>query len=274
MNNRRMVVALVAALAISGACTLLIGRRLGKRPAAVAVAKVTYIVAARPIAAGEVIEAAALKQVDWPRSMPIQGGFQSMAPVTGRAALYPVAEGEPVLSADLAQPGTGLGLATRIPEGMRAVALRTNDVVAVGGFIYPGSHVDVLVTFGVTNGSVPLTATVLQDVEVLATGQKTVPDPKGKPTSVDIVTLLLEPGQAERAVLASEKGAIHFVLRNGADQQQLPTQPIDLAQLAGRPGPATGLPQGRRPHGGPANPKTTHYTVETILGHHTETTSF
>lgn len=274
MNNRRMVIALVTALAISGACTLMIGSRLGKKTAPVTVAKVTYIIAAKPIAAGEVIQAASLKQVAWPQSIPLQGGFQNMASVTGRAALYPVAAGEPVLSTDLAEPGSGLGIATRIPEGMRAVALRTNDVVAVGGFIYPGSHVDVLVTYGVTNGSIPVTAVVLQDVAVLATGQKTEPDPKGKPTNVDIVTLLLTPAQAERAVLASEKGAIHFVLRNGADQQQVKTPPINLAQLAGMPGSGTDSQRGNRLHDQTRNPKRAPYTVETILGNRTETTSF
>ncbi len=271
MNNRRLLIALVAALAVSGACTLLIGRRIGKKPRAAAVPQVTYIVAARPIAAGEVIQSASLKQVAWPKNIPLQGGFQNAASVTGRAALYPVAAGEPLLSADLAAPGSGLGIATRIPKGMRAVALRTNDVVAVGGFIYPGSHVDVLVTFGVTNNSVPLTAVVLQDVPVLATGQQTEPDPKGKPASVDIVTLLLTPEQAERAVLASEKGAIHIVLRNGTDQQQVNTPPINLDELAAMPAMAS--------HAGHAaallaKPKPKRYTVVTILGNHTETSSF
>jgi pilus assembly protein CpaB len=271
MNNRRMLTALVAALAISGVCTVLIGRHLGKKRVATPVAEVTYIVAAKPIAAGEVIQAASLKQVAWPGSLPLQGGIQSMAGVTGRAALYPVAAGEPLLSADLAAPGSGLGIATRIPPGMRAVALRTNDVVAVGGFIYPGSHVDVLVTFGVTNNSVPVTAVVLQDVEVLATGQQTEPDPKGKPTSVDIVTLLLTPEQAERAVLASEKGAIHIVLRNGADRQQVNTPPINLEELAALPDTTSRRRRAAVLH---ASPKPKRYTVVTILGNHTETSSF
>lgn len=271
MNNRRMLIALLAALVISGACTLLIGRHIGRKPTSAPIPQVTYIVAAKPIAAGEVIQAASLKPVAWPKNIPLEGGFQNAATVTGRAALYPVAAGEPLLSADLATPGSGLGIATRIPEGMRAVALRTNDVVAVGGFIYPGSHVDVLVTFGVTNNSVPVTAVVLQDVQVLATGQKTEPDPKGKPTSVDIVTLLLTPEQAERAVLASEKGAIHIVLRNGADQQQVDTPPINLEELAAMP--ATGVHAGRAASRRmPPQPK--RYTVVTILGNHTETSSF
>lgn len=274
MNSRRLVMALVAALAISGACTLLIGHRLDRKASAPPPAQVTYVVAAKPIAAGEVVQAASLRQVAWPKNLPLQGGFHRMAGVTGRAALYPVAPGEPVLSADLAAPGSGLGIATRIPQGMRAVALRTNDVVAVGGFIYPGSHVDVLVTYSVTSGAAPVTATVLENAQVLATGQQTEPNPKGNPTSVDIVTLLLTPRQAELAVMASEKGAIHFVLRNGGDQKQIATAPVDLAQLAQFPGMASGQRSGARRRKRAAKPKPAPYTVETILGNHTETTSF
>lgn len=273
MNSRRMGMALVAALATSGACTLWIGHRLDRKPAPPA-PEVTYVVAAKPIAAGEVVQAASLKQVAWPRNLPLQGGFQRMASVTGRATLYPVAPGEPVLSADLAAPGSGLGIAARIPQGMRAVALRTNDVVAVGGFIYPGSHVDVLVTYRATNSAVPATATVLENAEVLATGKHMEPDPKGKPASVNIVTLLLTPVQAELAVLASEKGAIHFVLRNGGDHKQVATAPVDLNELARLPGFSAASHSAGHRRARMAAPKPAPYTVETILGNHTETTSF
>ena len=273
MNSRRMMVALVTALVISGVCTLLLSRRMTKKPAP-ARPGLQYMVASKPIAAGQQIVAASLKRVSWPKSSPLQGGFSTAAGVAGRAAIYPIAAGEPILNADLAAPGSGLGIATHIPDGMRAVALRTDDVVAVGGFIYPGSHVDVLVTYTVTNHSAPVTAIAIEDVDVLATGQKTEPDPKGKPTSVNIVTLLLTPEQAEKAVLASAKGSIHFVLRNGADKKQVETPPVDLAQLVD----LSKLGGGSR-HTGSAHPRPVHvkpapYTVETILGNRTEKTSF
>ncbi len=273
VNSRRMIVALIAALLISGACTLLLGRGIGTKPAPAA-PTVKYVVAAQPIAAGEVVKTAFLKTVSWPASRPLHGAFHKIAGVTGRPALYPIAAGQPLVEADLAPPGEGLGLAAHIPDGMRAVALRTDDVVAVGGFIYPGSHVDVLVTYRVTSNSQPVTAVVLQNVTVLATGQKTEPDPKGKPTSVSIVTLLLTPAQAERAVLASTQGAIHFVLRNGVDQKHILEAPVDLAQLAGNSRPDARRARRSRPHRSPGKIRPAPYTVETILGNHTEKTSF
>lgn len=268
-----MLVALVAALVISGACTLLLSRRMAAKKPPPAVPTLTYVVAAKPIAAGELVTAASLKDISWPQTSPLQGGFQNVAGVTGRTTIYPVAAGEPILNADLAAPGSGLGIVTHIPKGMRAVALSTDDVVAVGGFIYPGSHVDVLVTYDIGHSSEPVTAIVLQDVEVLATGQQTEPNPKGKPTHVNIVTLLLTPEQAEKAVLASARGAIHFVLRNGADQKQVKVPPVDLAQLVNLSG-LQARPSGTGRVRRPAKPRPAPYTVETILGNRMERTSF
>ena len=51
----------------------------------------------------------------------------------------------------LAAPGA-VGLTAKIPDGMRAVAVETNDVTNVSGFLFPGCHVDVLVTFQPESG--------------------------------------------------------------------------------------------------------------------------
>ncbi len=72
---------------------------------------------------------------------------RASADVLGREALFPLAKGQPVLNRGLSAPGSGTGLASKIPDGMRAVALRSNEVVGVAGFLIPGSHLDVLVTY-------------------------------------------------------------------------------------------------------------------------------
>ena len=138
----------------------------------------------------------------------------------GRSVIYPIDEHQPILEHDVALAGSGIGLTVKIPEGMRAVSVRSNDVVGVAGFLYPGSHVDVLVTSKLENSPNPLTQTVLPNVEVLVAGQKIEPDPTGKPETVNVVTLLLKPEDGEKLVLASTQGTIQFVLRNGADQDQ------------------------------------------------------
>ena len=125
----------------------------------------------------------------------------------------------------------GSGLVGRIPEGMRAVALRTDEVMGVAGFLQPHAYVDVLATIHIDKDPEPMTLIVVQNAEILAAGHQLQPDPDGKPAVVTVVTLLLSPSDAERAVLASQQGVIHFVLRGGADQQKAEDAPVDLGQL-------------------------------------------
>ena len=123
-------------------------------------------------------------------------------------------------------------MAARIPEGMRAIALKTDEVMGVAGFLTPGSRIDVLVTYRTDQIPEPRTVTVLQNAEVLAAGQQVQPDPQGKPSTVSVVTLLLAPQDAERAVLASSQGSLHFVMRSGADHGESHSKGVGLAQLA------------------------------------------
>ncbi len=151
----------------------------------------------------------------------LPGSFSKMEDVLNHALIYPVAAKEPIFERDLALQGSGLGLSVKIPPGMRATSVRSNDVVGVAGFLYPGSHVDVLATFTVPGTANSITQTILQDVEVLTAGEKIEPDPQGKPQTVNVVTLLLDSEGSQKLLLASTQGSIQFVLRNGADQTKL-----------------------------------------------------
>ena len=112
------------------------------------------------------------------------------------------------------------------------MSLRTDQIVGVAGFLVPGSHVDVLVTFHTPASPDPITATVLQDVQILATGQKMQPDPEGKIAPTDVVTLLVNPQDAAKVVLASAQGTVHFVLRNGADHTVVTSHSAELSELS------------------------------------------
>jgi pilus assembly protein CpaB len=147
---------------------------------------------------------------------------------------------------------------------MRAIALRSDEVVGVAGFLVPGSHLDVLVTYHSDRTPEPVTATVLQNAVVLAAGQQLEPDPTGKAADVTVVTLLLTPVQAERAVLASTQGTIHFVLRNEADSSQSGDAPMLLSQLSG---PVPAVAHTATHSAAAAKPAATlHQRIETILG--------
>jgi pilus assembly protein CpaB len=272
---RRLMLALIVALVISGLFTFWLSRKMA-RSRNPGQAPNRYVAAVRVVDPGETLKREDVSLVEWPKSMPLTGAFNKIDDVVGRAVLYPLGAGEPILDRHLAAAGSGIGLTGKIPSGMRAIALRSDEVVGVAGFLMPGTHVDVLVTYRDTGHPDPLTATVLQDAEVLAAGHQVQPDPSGKPASVDVVTLLLSPEDAEKAVLATAQGTIHFVLRNGGDHEQADAKPVALAQLASVPAskpPEAGplaAPVARRPKVSEAKP----WVVETLMGAKSSTESF
>jgi pilus assembly protein CpaB len=259
------------ALLVSGVFTFWLSQRYTKTKPAAAPPKSQFVTAAANLEAGQIIKAENLHLVDWPASMPLQGGFTTPQPLVGRVVLYPLAAGEPILERQLSPPGSGNGMSVKIPDGMRALSLRTDEVVGVAGFLLPGTHVDVLVTLHPANTPDPITATVLQDAEVLATGQKTEPDPEGKPVTATVVTILVNPEDAEKVVLASTNGTVHFVLRNGSDRDQAKDPPVLLSQLSGNPMPP---PERAAEKPAVAKPAPKPYSVETFLGPTVKTENF
>ena len=234
MNVRRLTPPLLIALAVSGLCTLVLSRKINVH----AVEKVpleNYAAPVHAMAAGDVLRPENLHLVSWPATNPVPGAFPRIDAVLGRSLLYPVDADQPITEKAVSAAGAGVGLAGRIPDGMRAIALRSDEVMGVAGFLLPGSHLDVLVTYRTDKVPEPQTVTVLQDAEVLAAGHQIQPDPEGKPATVTVVTLLLSPVDAERAVLASTQGTIHFVLRSGSDKGRTQDSGIALSELGGRP---------------------------------------
>src|SRR6202142_3392403 len=129
---------------------------------------------------------------------------------TNRALITPVVENEPILESKLAPSAAGAGLAATIPEGMRAMSVAVNDVVGVAGFVTPGTMVDVLVTGALSGSSGNITRTILENVRVLAAGQKVEQDREGKPQTVPVITLLVTPEDAAKLAMASTEGKIQL----------------------------------------------------------------
>lgn len=238
-KSKQLTGALGLALILSAGSTYVLGKRL-MHPGATQIKTRQYLSTKRPIEPGEIVRSDDVQTIAWPASDAVEGALSKADEVVGRTVLYPLAPGQPVLNRELAQPGSGPGLASKIPNGMRAIALKSDEVVGVAGFLVPGSHVDVLATYGGTQTSELSTATVLQNAEIVAAGQQMEPDPQGKAVSTTVVTLLLNPQQAESALLASSQGALHFVLRNNADKTVVATAPVTLSELTGVGGARSG----------------------------------
>ena len=263
MKNRRLGLALLIAFVISLGGTMLVYNRIKHQLARGAATKI--VVCASALGPGTSLTEDKLTLAEWPASMPLQGSFKTPADVVGRILVYPVAANEPIREELLAAPGSAIGLTAKIPEGMRAVAVVTNELNNVSGFLFPGSHVDVLVTLTQQAAGGPqeaLTKTILQNVEVLSTGEKLQPGPSEKPQNVKVVTVLLNPDDAQKLMLATNEGTVQFVMRNGSDQEQAEQKPAEIRELRGGAAPPPTI--NKTPRSSP--PKVAVYEVETFDG--------
>jgi pilus assembly protein CpaB len=184
-----------------------------------------------PLGAVLVREQVLLRRV--PESMFPAGGFSRVEDVLERSVISTIQPDEPVLEARLAARGSGVGLAPLIPAGMRAIAVRVNDVVGVAGFVLPGMRVDVLVTARPPGRSDTFTRTVLQNILVLSAGQTIQTDGKSQSINAPVVTLLVDPSEAEVLTLANTEGRIQLVIRNATDQQNAGTRGRQMGELFG-----------------------------------------
>jgi pilus assembly protein CpaB len=225
------LIAFVMAAIIAGGATYLVARRLQPPPAGPNM--ISIVAAAKDLLPGVPLTAQDLTTIAWPDNVALPGAMRRPEEVIGRPLMVSASAKQPLLQRDLAAPGSGYGLSGKIPEGMRATAIRSNEIVGVAGFLFPGSHVDVIATYASSSGTI--TNTVLQDVEVISTGTSIEPDPQGKPQTVNVVTLLLTPEDSQKILLASSQGTIQFVLRSGVDRKIADILPTRMDQLSGRP---------------------------------------
>lgn len=236
---------------------------------------VQLVVAARDIAAGKLVHDADLKTAAWSGPLPAGSSLKRDA-FLDRGVLSSIYEGEPVTENRLSPKGAGGGLAGMIPPGMRACAVKVNEVVGVAGFVVPGMRVDVLIT-GLPPGGNALNGakvrTLLQNIEVLSAGTNFKKDAEGRPEPAQVVNLLVTPSQAEMLSLASNETHIQLVLRNPMDTGIAKTPGTIVSDLFGGARPPepvpTGIPQRIAPAERPLPPSP--YVIEVSNGSvHTE----
>jgi pilus assembly protein CpaB len=235
MRNRIFAVLAIAILAGGG---LAYGtyNLVNNQPVQTAkVATQPVVVAAADLQLGSELKKEDLTVVNFPAGQAPEGTFSQPADLVGRGLIVPLVKNEPVLPAKLASKEAGSGLPPVIPEGMRAVSVRVNEVIGVAGYVLPGTRVDVITTATPTMSQVDTTSKlILSNVQVLTAGTRMEQDQeKGKPVQVTVVTLLVNPEQSERLALASTEGKIQLALRNPMDQGAPDTPGIKTAALVG-----------------------------------------
>ena len=278
-RNARLALVLTVALGAAGAASFGVYREVSAIPVReVEVVSLQAVVAARPIPVGTIVTSDHVKLVPWPARSPVPGSFEKIDAVLNRGAVVGVAENEPLTETKLAPRGAGGGLPPTIKKGMRAISVKTNEVVGVAGFVVPGTRVDVLVIAAERNArDEPIARAVVSNVEVLTAGtrfdQETART-EGKPIPTTVVTLLVTPEDAERISLAANEGEIMLTLRNPLDVAPTATTGVRMASLLASPGPPAALKrvEGRRvvqsppPLPAPAAPAPKTYIVEAIRG--------
>jgi pilus assembly protein CpaB len=241
--NKRLLTILLLAFVIAGACAFLVFRVLGNRLGASQPSTTHVVAAAADIKLGTILTAANLTTIDIAGTVP-KGAILKPENAIGRGVVSDIYQGEPILDSRLAPVGMGGGLASTIPNGMRAMAVKVDDVVGVAGFATPGMHVDVLssVPERALGGNQPqqqentIVKTILQNIEVLSAGINIQKDAEGKPQQVQVVNLLVTPDQAEILSLPSSgaNGAkILLVLRNPLDTQTKDIQENSVGNIFG-----------------------------------------
>ena len=190
--------------------------------------------AARDLPIGKRLQTEDLKLIALDRKDLPRGVFLKPGDLVDRAVAVPILSGEIVLAGKLAAKGSGEGLTALIEPGKRAVSVQVNEISGVSGFIQPGTRVDVLFTRTFSNGDAA-TTTILQNVKVIAYGRQLDPSAKVDPrdtTRPTVATLLVTQDEAQKLVLAGQRGRIQLVLRNGLDEDVNEfTDPIASADL-------------------------------------------
>jgi len=203
---------------------------------------VRIVVAKRDIAPGHTLEPADLTIAAFPPDSVPRGSFREESQLSGRVAALQVIQGQPMLDSFLAMQGSGAGAQAIVPPGMRAVTIEVNETSGVAGLLVPGCRVDVVSTLPDQQTKVSIARTIVQNVKVLAVGQRLTVNNAGAKNESAMsaeaavarsVTLLTKPREAEAIELASSSGRTRLVLRGSFDEGLRQGDGVSVAELLG-----------------------------------------
>ena len=214
------------------------------------------VVAAKEIPAGtnvteKIIKEGLVKETSWPKASVPPGSFYSTNQVVGKTVKTKVVAGEPILESKLV--GEGVGLASRLAAGYRAVAVKVDEVIGVSGFIAPDDRVDVIATLtppGRGSQDEKLSKIVLQNRRVLSVAQS-VEQKEGKPQVVRSITLEVTPEEAEKLSLAVFEGHVILALRAIGDEAAKVTRGSTKRDLLALAAPSVPRRKAERPPAAP-----------------------
>jgi pilus assembly protein CpaB len=227
MRRKRTLLVLLLAL-ISGAVAAFSALRyLQNRPTPLIAASTAdtrpVVVAARDVALGQTLTEDDVRVIDWPANSLPSGIATATSEVVGRSVVDDLDTNEPILASKLAEGGL-YGMVPLIPEGMRAVSVSVDQVVAVAGYVTPRTRVDVILIMEAPGTSETRSKVILENLQVLAANQVITENEEGQPIVSSVVTVLVTPEQAEKVTLADTQGTLRLALRNTLDLEPHETE--------------------------------------------------
>jgi pilus assembly protein CpaB len=231
MSRSKSVLAIALVLGALAALAGYVGLRATAAQMASSSSKhyVPVVVTAADLTFGTKLDRAQLRLVKYPKESVPAGAFSDIDSVAGQTTKIFLAARVPITATKLSSRGGGLSMLVR--PGLRATSLEVNQVSGVSGFVLPGDRIDVLCTVDQRGASMEATTrTILQNAEVLASGQKTRQE-DNKPITVQAVTILVDPAGAEKLALGLHEGKLHLVLRNPEDSDTLQVASLDTQEM-------------------------------------------
>ena len=200
------------------------------------------LVAKKALPVGTIIDAEAFAYQPWPKELMqsayyVEGSADGdPKSLMGQVVRYQISAGQPVTRGSMVGPQDRGFLAAALGPGMRAITVPVNAATSVAGFVFPGDHVDMVLTQSVKGGGdgppLNVSETIVRNIRVLATDQRvTSTDEEGKTVvkAYSNVTLEVTPRLAEKLSVAQSLGTLSLSLRSIADN----TSELERAVAAG-----------------------------------------
>ena len=239
MQNRRGLIFLGFALVMGIAAAWFTQRLVSESRPEASLETTPVVVLRRDVPVATSLTQEHVQVADWPTAHVPRGTLRAADQAVGRVVRRPVSAGEPVLEMALFETGTSGGLRAVIAAGHRAVTVKVDNVIGVAGFVTPGARVDVLATMRRVDreDSIPYAKVILQNINVLAVDQKLEEAKTGEPNIVSVVTLEVDPVQAEHLIYAAHEGRLQLAMRSPDDQEQVRTHSVGVMDILGEPEP-------------------------------------
>ncbi len=215
MKKSTLIITAGLALVFAAAASLMVFSYLKSRPMQTDVEMMPVVVAVQDLTYGNILAPEQMRIVSYPKTSLPKGYYSIADSLVGQVTKVFMTENEPITASKLSSAGGGLSL--RIADNMRAASIQVDKVSGVSGFVLPGDRVDVIASidrYGVDNDAIA--TTVLQNVEVLAAGEKTEKQ-SDKVIESQAVTLLVDAAGAQALALASNQARMSLALRNPND---------------------------------------------------------